>query len=514
MILAELRKVDANNDGDVHRAAAVRVSISLTIPPVPSSLGVLDSSEIVTFAKNCIKRAKADSNKIDSQRRTIFGLTAGTIFLSLAVFGLALGAAFIAKDTSVSSSNVLTTRSGQPVRTELKSNEFVAFAPAGESSVDKKTFADKVTDPAATTSPNKVKSFGCIDGDAVQSMALESLRSPVVLTAPDGSLHKIDGHDIEWNEDGGATIVESSGKVYKIKKDPACASTSERRRLQGLISLDFEVDLDGFSVELAGDVCVLVGSGQDDSLRGTAADDTIRGGPGHDTLGGGAGNDVLSGGAGGDTLLGGAGNDLLSGGAGEDSLDGEDGNDVLSGGDGGDDLSGGDGNDRLDGGAGADALVGGNGNDHLYGEDGKDALYGEAGNDSIFGGTGEDTLGGGDGNDTLSGGAGEDYINGGSGSDTAIFDGDRNSYSFGVGIKGLEVSMQTSDESEETDTLAAIETLVFADETCTVASSTDAISSTLYSPDSGDVCDGDGQFDLVYDGEDDVAVCITCSTSS
>ncbi|EJK62343.1 hypothetical protein THAOC_17049 [Thalassiosira oceanica] len=285
LILSELRKVDTNNDG------------------------VLDSSEIITLTKNCIKRAKEDSNMINSQRRTIFRIGTGTVFLSLAVFGLALGAAFIAKDTSVSSSNVLTTRSGQPIRTELMSNEFVAFAPANEAFVDKdETFTDEATNPAATPSPSKAKSLGCISGDAVQSMALESLRSPAVLTAPDGSLHKIEGHDIEWDEDGGATIFESSGMVYEIKKDPTCASTS---------------------------------------------------GDSNDTLDGGLGNDILHGGRGYDILVGGDGNDTLYGGDGNDELDGWDGNDHLFGGADHDQLYGGDGNDVLNGGAGEDVLDGG-----------------------------------------------------------------------------------------------------------------------------------------------------------
>merc|ERR1712084_152894 len=107
-----------------------------------------------------------------------------------------------------------------------------------------------------------------------------------------------------------------------------------------------------------------------------------------------------------------------------------------------------------------------------------------------------------------------DRLDGGDGSDTAIFNGDRSDYSFSVGVNKTPLNtywkLEVSDESEETDTLEAIETLVFADETCTVTSTTDLISSTLYSPDSGDVCDGEGQFDLkgIYDGEDDVKVCI------
>ncbi|EJK45566.1 hypothetical protein THAOC_35817, partial [Thalassiosira oceanica] len=201
-------------------------------------------------------------------------------------------------------------------------------------------------------------------------------------------------------------------------------------------------------------------------------------------------------------------------------LHGEAGNDVLSGGDGGDELDGGDGNDRLDGGNGLDALYGGAGNDALSSGAGNDHLEGGGGNDRLDGGAGEDVLYGDNGNDTLSGGAAEDRLYGGGGSDTAIFNGDRSNYSFSVVVfKTWKVywTFEVSNHiSGETDTLEAIETLVFADETCTVASTIDVISSTLYSPDSGDVCDGEGQFDLkaIYDGEDDVEVCITCSSSS
>ncbi|EJK50897.1 hypothetical protein THAOC_29990 [Thalassiosira oceanica] len=271
LILSEVAKVDTNNDG------------------------VLDSSEVITFAKNCIKKARADSNKINSQRRTIFRLMAGTILLFLAFFGLAIGAVFIAKDTSVSSSNVLTTRTGKPVRTEVefRSNDFVAFAPADDESFVNKdeTFPAGATDP-----PNKAKSLGCISGDAVQPMALESLRSPVVLTAPDGSLHKIDGHDIEWNEDGGATIVESSGMVYEIKKDPTCASASERRRLNNLDSGE------GFLVEVD-KVCGISGTNENDIISTIDIEIALDGGGGNDRLTGEDGEDTLYGGDGEDFRL-------------------------------------------------------------------------------------------------------------------------------------------------------------------------------------------------------------------
>jgi len=454
----ELDKVDTNNDG------------------------VLDSSEVITFAKNCIKRARADSNKINSQRRKIFRLTAGTILLFLAFFGLAIGAVFIAKDTSVSSSNVLTTRSGQPFRTELKSNEFVTFAPANDEALVSKedeTFADVATDPAATPSPDKAKSLGCIDGDAVQPLALESLRSPVVvITAPDGSLHKIDGHDVEWTEDGGATIFESSGMGYKIKKDPTCASTSERRLYyldpdQLPASAYENMSLEFFSVQVIDNICAISTEQSD----------------------------------------------LIVGGAGKD-FDGGDGNDFLYGGDGSDFLNGGGaGNDFLDGGAGADTLMGGAGEETLSGGPGEDTLLGGADIDELYGG---------DGNDSLSGGPGEDLLDGGWGEDAAIFPGSRNNYSFSLNHVtlwwgGIDWVLQVgNDQTEEANELNNVETLKFADRICKVSASAYAesnhiaypVSNTWYSP--GDVCNGELLEDKAWEylaGEAvgyDVVVCITC----
>ncbi len=56
-----------------------------------------------------------------------------------------------------------------------------------------------------------------------------------------------------------------------------------------------------------------------------------------------------------------------------------------------------------------------------------------SGNDSLTGGTGNDTLNGGTGNDTLAGGAGNDSLTGGLGIDTAVFSGNRASYSISAG---------------------------------------------------------------------------------
>jgi len=478
-------------------------------------LGLLDTSEVVTLAKNCIQRATADSKKINSQRRTIFSLTVGTIFLCLAVFGLTAGAVFIAKDTSVSSSNVLTTRSGQPVRTELKSNDFVAFAPAAVSPVDKdETFTAEATDPAATPSPGMAKSLGCVNGEDVPLMVQKSVRSPVVLTAPDGSLHKIDGHDVEWTEDGGATIFESSGMVYKIKKDPTCASTSERRLYyldpdQLPASAYENMSLEFFSVQVIDNICA-ISTEQSDLIVGGAGKD-FDGGDGNDFLYGGDGSDFLNGG--------GAGNDFLDGGAGADTLMGGAGEDTLSGGPGEDTLVGGAGIDELYGGAGADTLMGGAGEETLSGGPGEDTLLGGADIDELYGG---------DGNDSLSGGPGEDLLDGGWGEDAAIFPGSRNNYSFSLNHVtlwwgGIDWVLQVgNDQTEEANELNNVETLKFADRICKVSARAYAesnhiaypVSNTWYSP--GDVCNGELLEDKAWEylaGEAvgyDVVVCITC----
>lgn len=95
----------------------------------------------------------------------------------------------------------------------------------------------------------------------------------------------------------------------------------------------------------------------------------------------------------------------------------------------------------------------------LSGGDGSDWLWGNAGNDRILGGSGNDCLSGNGGNDHLIGDSGRDCIDGGAGIDTAIFAGERSSYSIGIDGNGLNVQ----DESGDIDRLIDIERVEFAD---------------------------------------------------
>ncbi|WP_338766515.1 DUF4214 domain-containing protein [Massilia sp. METH4] len=130
-------------------------------------------------------------------------------------------------------------------------------------------------------------------------------------------------------------------------------------------------------------------------------------------------------------------------------------------------------NDRFEGGAENNVFYGYGGNDTLIGGAGNDALDSKEYLDSnsvtgfredFFG----DWLDGGDGNDSLQGGSGADYlvggsgtnlINGGGGLDTAIYAGQRASYSVQVsnskpvGVTSVGV----------TDTVSMVERLQFAD---------------------------------------------------
>ena len=74
--------------------------------------------------------------------------------------------------------------------------------------------------------------LGCIGGHQIEALATGSLSQPVILTDAKGGVHKIDGHDLMFSDDGGVVIVESSGRIIQIKKDAACAASTEGRRLQ------------------------------------------------------------------------------------------------------------------------------------------------------------------------------------------------------------------------------------------------------------------------------------------
>jgi Ca2+-binding RTX toxin-like protein len=105
-----------------------------------------------------------------------------------------------------------------------------------------------------------------------------------------------------------------------------------------------------------GDIEVVVGTAQDDTLVGDGRSETLDGAAGNDTLIGNSGNDTLLGLEGDDVVAGGFGRDLLVGWLGADRL------------------FGGPGNDRLGGGPDDDFLVGNPGHDVMKGKSGIDAI--------------------------------------------------------------------------------------------------------------------------------------------
>jgi Ca2+-binding RTX toxin-like protein len=134
----------------------------------------------------------------------------------------------------------------------------------------------------------------------------------------------------------------------------------------------------------------LQGSAGNDVITGYRGDDSIDGGTGNDTLNGNAGNDALHGASGDDRLQGDEGNDSLSGDEGNDLLFGDAGDDVLSGGAGVDTLYGGDGADTFEAGPDGGDLYGGDGDDHYFVRDGDGSVrvggsrgYEDEGTDSL-----------------------------------------------------------------------------------------------------------------------------------
>ena len=95
---------------------------------------------------------------------------------------------------------------------------------------------------------------------------------------------------------------------------------------------------------------------------------------------------------------------------------------------------------------------------------GDDLIDGGFGDDAISGGAGNDIIYGDDGSDTITAGSGDDTIDGGAGNDTAIFNGDKDDFTFSVASDGtLTVSDANSTTSLGIDTLNNIEVLEFND---------------------------------------------------
>ncbi|MBP7337127.1 M10 family metallopeptidase C-terminal domain-containing protein [Niveispirillum sp.] len=251
------------------------------------------------------------------------------------------------------------------------------------------------------------------------------------------------------------------------------------------------------------------------NLTGTAYADHLFGGSANDTVVGGNGDDALFGDAGDDRLVGGNGSDVLFGGAGKDVFvferrgDYSTNSDIIA------DFT--QGQDRLDvSGLGisslttllelasalqapdgsavtrletryngdtnimdmlvarprltssdfifasqtaAITLTGTSYHDDLFGGGGADTLAGANGYDRLFGDAGDDRLVGGAGNDTLYGGLGQD---------TAVFTGARANYQITT-ANGATI-VRDLGNTEGTDTLYGVETLLFNDTSVTVQS--------------------------------------------
>lgn len=105
--------------------------------------------------------------------------------------------------------------------------------------------------------------------------------------------------------------------------------------------------------------------------------------------------------------------------------------------------------------------------------------------ENAIGGSGADTFNGNDLNNTFRGNAGNDTINGGNGTDTAVFSGNRASYTL-TDLGGGSVRVVGPDG---TDTLTSIEKLQFADQTITWPPTVTHVANDF---------DGDGRADILW----------------
>lgn len=194
-------------------------------------------------------------------------------------------------------------------------------------------------------------------------------------------------YDIEWNDDGSATVTHA-----RPNGDLRFDDGTDR-----VFNMEFLQFADRRVSTAAVDI---IGTNAADLLIGDGRANRILGQGGNDVLQGLAGSDYLDGGAGADTLEGGAGNDTLLGGLGNDVYIGVDAGDTIT------ELAG-QGTDRVETALSAYTLAA-NVENLTYTGTGNFAGTGNALNNAIIGGTGNDVLDGGAGNDTLTGGAGND----------------------------------------------------------------------------------------------------------
>ena len=265
---------------------------------------------------------------------------------------------------------------------------------------------------------------------------------------------------------------------------------------------------------------VVIGSQYSDVLTGSAADETFMGGAGSDTIDGGAGFDrilftsstsavkvTLSATSTGLAQDGLGGTDILTS---IEGVTGSDFNDTIRGTDTApfESFEGRAGNDSINGGGGIDEasyehspaavsvnLSTGSAADGWGGTDilqGIEQVRGSAFNDSIVGGAGNDTLIGGLGNDTLDGGAGNDV---------AVFAGTFSQYVVDATGTSGDITVTGPDG---TDTVRAIETLQFDDQTYAIIQGT-AQADTLTGGAGNDALfGGGGNDDLIGGGGDDL----------
>lgn len=251
-------------------------------------------------------------------------------------------------------------------------------------------------------------------------------------------------YDIEWNEDGSATVTHARPNVDLRFDD----GTDRVFNFESLKFADRTISTKAADIIGTNVGEVLIGDGRADRIFGLGGADTLQGMGGNDLLDGGAGNDILEGGNGNDTLIGGAGNDRLDGGAGNDLLQGGAGNDTYVAVDAGDTIE-----EGLN--AGTDLVqtamnaftLGANLENLTYTGTGNFAGTGNAVANTITGGAGNDVLDGGAGNDILIGGAGNDTYRldvstdrvteaANAGTDTVIYSGSTN-YTLGANVENL-----------------------------------------------------------------------------